>query len=179
MSVDPKYDFAKRALDAIIAWWKLRESDSADYEVMIDGVSRFKIEAEHSLRAGLLRRLLVDEMPPLQRPPPCAYSRPWYSLVDKGEGKTLDLFPMDSFDWSTPPAPGDQMAVAQSAGWTLVEYVSRDEVVISHPGVGTVRALRMVQRIVFSEEKTVEQPYWELKVLSPLIAAEEAKLVAE
>lgn len=43
----------------------------------------FAVDAEHSMRGGLLERLLAGKGP-LIYPPPLFMSRPWYEIVDAG-----------------------------------------------------------------------------------------------
>jgi len=73
---------AQKTLEAIARWMELREQGG--YSPVIDR-KRFLIEAEHSLRGGLLYRLLIEEKEPLEHTPPLAFSRPWYSLIEDGE----------------------------------------------------------------------------------------------
>jgi uncharacterized protein YihD (DUF1040 family) len=173
-----------KIIDTIAKWWAFRESDKADYSVRITDARRFDIEADHSLRGGLLGRMLIDGKDPLPFPPPTYMSRPWYPLVDKGEGTAHDLFPLGWFDVACKypdvgpereaamenyvPVVGETIVVGQAADWTFVEAHGPGDWSISHPGVGVCRATRHVGTSSFGHPYT----YWKLKVTEPVAAPE-------
>jgi uncharacterized protein YihD (DUF1040 family) len=187
------YVAAHRTLDTISKWWAFRESDKANYEGRITDPRHFDIEADHSLRGGLLGRMLLEGKDPLPLPPPTYMSRPWYSLVEKGEGITYDLFPLSLFDVASKypdvgpereaamenhvPAAGETIVVGQAAEWTFVEAHPPEDGhpvwSIRHPGVGVCRATRHVDTTPFGHPFTrasrVEM-YWKLKVTEPVAA---------
>jgi len=75
-------DEARKVVETIARWMELRAQGG--YEPL--STSReFLSEATHSLKGGLLQRLLVEGKEPLEHTPPLAFSRPWYELIENGE----------------------------------------------------------------------------------------------
>lgn len=80
---------AQKVIEIIARWMELREQGG--YDPLQDS-RRFRLEAEHSLRGGLLQRLLVEDKEPLEHTPPLAFSRPWYGLIENGEAVIEKMF---------------------------------------------------------------------------------------
>jgi len=78
-----------KIIEIVARWMELREQGG--YAPLQDGRT-FRMEADHSLRGGLLERLLIHGKEPLQHTPPLHFSRPWYSLIEKGEAVVEDMF---------------------------------------------------------------------------------------
>jgi hypothetical protein len=133
VSID--YDTAAAILATIARWWEFREGPDADYKVKITDPRRFLIEADHSLRGGLLGRMLLDGKDPLPRPPPNNLSRPWYHLVETGQGEAIEVWSLSAKLASRDPQSGDAVTVDQGGDWTLVEIHGENDWTIAHPGV--------------------------------------------
>lgn len=95
------------------------------------------IDIDHSLRGGLLGRLVAGKHP-LPFPPPKAFSRGWYSLIDTGEGTAHECW-----CWDRPPGEplviGDAFVVNQHGGWRL-EAIDGTALILSYPNYGRWRA---------------------------------------
>jgi hypothetical protein len=100
---------ARKTVEIIGRWLELRVQGG--YEP-ITGGRDFQVEAEHSLRGGLLARLLVEGKEPLEHTPPLAFSRPWYSLIETGETVVEKEF--------VSPAVADSLAICQHQ-WHIVK----------------------------------------------------------
>lgn len=66
-------------------------------------------------KSCLLGRLLYEGKPPLPKPPPCAYSAPWYSLIEEGGAGLTDL------DIYVPEGRLSGQVVICQTQWTIVE----------------------------------------------------------
>lgn len=73
-----KFDHPDTVFSAVQKWLVFRR----DHGMAIEP-DRFHIEADHSLRGGLLGRFLAGR-DPLPHPPPICMSRPWYGLIEAG-----------------------------------------------------------------------------------------------
>lgn len=135
---------AKETIEVIARWLAVREASG--YRVP-KGSQDFKTEATHSLRGGLLNRLLVQGKEPLEKCPPCHLSRPWYALVDNGQATTFEVCSMGAL--FHPPESvkvGDAVIVGQNATWRLEEILVEDSVwLISHENVGLCKASKVSQ----------------------------------
>ena len=114
---------ARKTVDIIGRWLELRAQGG--YDPITDGRD-FQVEAEHSLRGGLLARLLIDGKEPLKHTPPLRFSRPWYSLIETGETVVEK-------DFVTPGIESDTIAVCQHQ-WHVVRQEGDDYVVAWRPG---------------------------------------------
>jgi hypothetical protein len=121
-------------------WWQIREA--SEYEGRITNAQTFLLEADHSMRGGLLERLM-DGKEPLRHPPPCKLSRPWYGLIDAGEGHAMEVWSLPALRGQQEPKVGDPVVVDQHDGWSLVAIHDVDDWSISYPHWGTWRATRL------------------------------------
>lgn len=157
MSQNPKIDIAVAmyVIKIIQKWWSFRQG--TDYRTVITDPRRFAIEAEHSLRGGLLGRMLLEGKDPLPIAPPIVWSRPWYSLIEKGEGEVLEVWAVQAQgDPDYIPQPGDDIVVGQSDTWKFVSLNVPGDWIIEHPNVGKCSALKI---------KGLDFDKWRIKVL--------------
>jgi hypothetical protein len=73
---------AHATIQMIAKWMEIRAENGLQ---KIDSTRDFMIQADHSLRGGLLGRMMIEGKDPLPHPPPLSFSRPWYSLIEKGK----------------------------------------------------------------------------------------------
>jgi len=114
---------ARKTVEIIGRWLELRVQGGYD---PITGGRDFQVEAEHSLRGGLLARLLIDGKEPLEHTPPLMFSRPWYPLIEKGETVVEKDFVADGID-------PDTVTICQHQ-WQVVRREGDDYVVAWRPG---------------------------------------------
>ena len=76
--------------DNLIRWLEIREKSGMDFPASPD---QFRITM---MKSSLLQRMLSGK-DPLPIPPPKSYSRPWYDLIEKGEGASLDVWVPNSW----------------------------------------------------------------------------------
>lgn len=132
-------DSTRRVIQAIERWWAVRNQTGQETHTL----QTFRTDLDHSLRGGLFRRLLEGKEP-LALPPPTQMSRPWYSLVETGEGYDLSVWVRDQIGHPEyMPKPGDDVVVGQAGGWSLVSVQGFDDLIIEHPGVGRCRAVKV------------------------------------
>lgn len=106
-------------LSALLKWAKVRLDEGFMSKEEHDAFRRaLWLDAEHSLRGGLLERLYVHEEEPLPDPPPKFMSRPWYGVVT-GEGENIWTLEV----WVDERGDEPELVVGQHA-WKLLE---RDE----------------------------------------------------
>lgn len=113
---------AHATIQAIAQWMRIRLENG---QCEIRDARDFEIQADHSLRGGLLGRILIEGKEPLPHPPPVAFSRPWYSLIEKG--KTV----LDG-DFVSPGIGKDKLTICQSQ-WTILHRVGENYIVVWHP----------------------------------------------
>lgn len=90
--------------------------------------SSFAVDALHSARGGLLRRL-YDGKEPLQAPPPRSFSAPWYALMDAGAAGITGE--MEVSMWGRPLAVD---IVINQCAWHLVEQKGEHDFIIEYRG---------------------------------------------
>lgn len=88
----------------------------------------FAIDAMHSARGGLLRRL-YDGKEPLQAPPPLAFSAPWYELMEAGAAGITGE--MEVSMWGRPLTVD---IVINQCAWHLVEQKGEHDFVVEYRG---------------------------------------------
>lgn len=118
MKPQEAHDIARK----ISQWMQIRVENG---QREIHDARDFEIQADHSLRGGLLGRLLIDGKEPLPHPPPVSFSRPWYGLIEK-ERTVLDG------DFVGPELDGDRILVCQAV-WKILHRVGENYVVAWHP----------------------------------------------
>lgn len=114
---------AQRVVEAIARWMELREQGGYD---PLQTSGKFRLEAEHSLRGGLLQRLLVERKEPLEYTPPLAFSRPWYGLIESGEAVVEEMF-------VHPGIERDTLAICQHQ-WHVVSREGDNYTLVWRPG---------------------------------------------
>ena len=125
MDLNDKFDLAHELIGHIRLWLEIREQEG--YELPKTG-SDFDMEADHSLRGGLLGWLVAGNKP-LPNPPPVSFSRPWHDLVAKGRDEGfMDVYPMSP---EQSQAYGlDRMLNLNQRLWVLEEEVAENHYVI-------------------------------------------------
>lgn len=105
-------------IDSIVhilgTWWKTRDKEG--HTLTPDS---FEIEADHSLRGGLLGWIL-DGRKPQPVPPPLFLSRPWHTLIESGEA-TVSGFLVWKFKKMPARRDSDVVVIGQSPEWHIVE----------------------------------------------------------
>lgn len=109
---------ASHMILAISKWLMVRKLENKEVPT-----EYFLIEAEHSVRGGLLGYILEGNVP-WKVAPPIAHSRPWYGLFEAGlepiEGE-LDV-------WSLRERGFDKAGLVIAQGeWDIVEELGDDE----------------------------------------------------
>lgn len=104
------YQDAYEQVQIIVRWMQIRETNG---HPPIETPHDFDRHAEHSLRGGLLGRMLISKKEPLAHPPPLAFSRPWYSLIENGSA-ILDG------DFVYPGIEKSKLAICQHQ-WDIVD----------------------------------------------------------
>jgi hypothetical protein len=117
VKVEMNYD----TLRAVGRWMQVRADEG---HVVTPG--GFAIDAEHSMRGGLLERL-IEGKEPLAAPPPCAMSRPWYGLFDAGDAGLTGG--MEIWD-AAPKGLGEYLVIWQTM-WVIVERRPGPEYVVA------------------------------------------------
>jgi len=126
---------ARKTVEIIGRWMELRVQGG--YAPLKDGRD-FQVEAGHSLRDGLLARLLIDGKEPLEHTPPLAFSRPWYSLIEKGDTVVEKEFVQDGVESDTVSICKHQWHVVRREGDDYVVAWRPDEDGKSHWGLWRV-----------------------------------------
>lgn len=92
-----------RIWEAIHTWQRVAREAGKPVEFTLPNV----------MKSCLLGRMLYEGKPPLPKPPPLAYSAPWYSLIEEGVAHLSDhdVYPLPS---------GPVVLVCQHR-WTVVE----------------------------------------------------------
>ena len=126
---------ARKTVEVIGRWLELRVQGG--YDPIKDGRD-FQVEAEHSLQGGLLARLLIDGKEPLEHTPPLAFSRPWYSLIEKGDTVVEKGFVVDRIDSGSVSICQHQWHVVRREGDAYVVAWRPDENGKSHWGLWRV-----------------------------------------
>ena len=107
-------------LRAVERWLVVRAREGCPVEP-----GRLVVEAEHSIRGGLLGYILAGHEPH-EHPPPLHYSRPWHALIDAGglEGR-IEAWRLHE-RWSADCGRPDAIVIAQHR-WHLVETLGADD----------------------------------------------------
>lgn len=110
--------YFSQAIKAIEKWLEIREKNGIKNPH--DGHQLY-VDAVHS---SLLKRLFMG-IEPLPQPPPKAFSYPWYSLIETGEG--------ESFDVHLAPMFGpDAISISQNPHWKIKEKHSDTHYVVTY-----------------------------------------------
>ena len=112
---------AHAVVRTVARWMRIRVENGCEE---IDSARDFDIQADHSLRGGLLGRMLIEGKEPLPYPPPLAFSRPWYSLIENG--KTI----LDG-DFVSPGPGSSKLAICQHQ-WDVLHHVAESYIVAWH-----------------------------------------------
>lgn len=142
------------ALYSFSKWLEIREQNGIKPP---SSHQQFICDASHS---SLLARLF-KRIEPLPQPPPKAFSYPWYSLIEKGEG--------ESFDVHLVPSMGpDVISISQSPTWKIRQKISDKHYVVSHKDSDVLWDLTEVMTKPIASIKGYDRefPIWKLKRLS-------------
>lgn len=115
---------AHKTVEVIGRWMQLRAQGG--YAPIKDDRD-FLVHAEHSLRGGLLSRLLIHGKEPLEHTPPLLFSRPWYSLIESGEAAIENTF-VTMHSWKL-----DVVLIGKHA-WRIIKRDGDDLVLEWRPG---------------------------------------------
>lgn len=150
-----------QVMAAIKKWESVRLAEGYDTEPLSQGPGRiFNMEADHSVRGGLLGYLLEGHEPH-PKPPPRAYSRPWHYLIDQGEAKVSEIT-----CWSDLPVFRDDpissgvVSICQSSEWRRVQILAPTDWVLAHENHGLWRAT------LLNPEETGFNRRWHLRRFS-------------
>lgn len=143
--IDEAMEFARH----VAKWLRIRKMEG--YPLPEDG-SAFEVEADHSLRGGLLGWLVLGHEP-FENPPPVSYSRPWYELVANGEATSMDVW-VDGANGKKPVFQKPTVVIDQSP-WLIVEDRCR-----------TIRVEGQTELIIAQINKGTPVPEWGLWELS-------------
>lgn len=89
-------------------WLEIREAHGIDLRRR----DNLYVDADHS---ALLHRLLEGKEP-FEEPPPCAYSYPWYELLENGKASAIEVYP--SFGSTT------HLAIEQNGSWVIQQELA-------------------------------------------------------
>jgi hypothetical protein len=81
-------------------------------------------------KSALFARLLEGKKP-LSFPPPCAYSYPWYSVIeDNGPWDlSLETNSLDELLWEN--RSGEQEILIEQTPWKVIKKISNEEVIVT------------------------------------------------
>jgi len=102
-------------IEILIKWLQVREEFEEGFELTT--IDQLKADIDHS---ALLERMLDGEVP-LPKPPPRAFSCPWYSLVDEGYGRPYEVEEID-----------DKTLLIDQDTWTILEERSFESWIVSY-----------------------------------------------
>jgi hypothetical protein len=103
-------------------WLEIREEHGESLKETY--ADQLRCDMQHS---SLLCRLVVQQKEPLPIPPPCAYSYPWYSLIETGNDENIT----DFHDYDKAGHYPGYVAIAQSL-WKIEKRVSDDEFLLRY-----------------------------------------------
>jgi len=101
----------------LIKWLELREEGGYEFPSSLDQLKLSMI------KSALLERL-SEGKEALPVPPPKSYSYPWYSLIEKGEGTSSDVWQADT--WVNELYNGSTLFISQCP-WKILSKINDEE----------------------------------------------------
>lgn len=126
-------DEQRRTVLAVAEWLRVRAEARGDKAGRLLAAS-LEVNADHS---ALLERLLEGRQP-LPEPPPRAYSYPWYSLIEDGQGYAMEVWRRDDID----AIVGMPSVVVEQSRWDLVSENGAEDWTIRWPGTSYTYRVR-------------------------------------
>lgn len=121
------FDFSEDlSINTLLKWLKIREENGISFPTEL-------IQFEIDIRKSALLTRMLGGKDPLPEPPPKAFSYPWYSLIEQGEGDPFEVVEVDPFEVVEVGKDLTRILIDQHI-WDVIKKISDTEYQITYNG---------------------------------------------